>query len=103
MREKVLILSDKKINIKRDKNYFHYLPLYKNLQKPNIHNFTKKIPNRREILRRYSFCNNRYKKMIIFLTKKLNEIHKVKYKKFFGKYIWVLGYRNILDFVTNVI
>ena len=44
MREKVLILSDKKINIKRDKNYFHYLPLYENLQKPNIHNFTKKIP-----------------------------------------------------------
>ena len=83
MREKVLILSDKKINIKRDKNYFHYLPLYENLQKPNIDNFTKKIPNRREILRRYSFCNNRYKKMIIFLTKKLNEIHKVKYKKVF--------------------
>ena len=83
MREKVLILSDKKINIKRDKNYFHYLPLYENLQKPNIDNFTKKIPNRREILRRYSFCNNRYKKMIIFLTKKLNEIHKVEYKKVF--------------------
>ena len=56
MREKVLILSDKKINTKRDKNYFHYLPLYENLQKPNIHNFTKKIPNRREILRRYSFA-----------------------------------------------
>ncbi len=76
----ILLLTNKKNYLEKNKNYLSYFPLNPLDNNPNnIKAVQYKIPEREQIYKRYDFCESLYNEMIKEFSEKLNHIHKENY------------------------
>ena len=70
----ILLLTNKKNYLEKNKNYLSYFPLNPLDNNPNnIKVVQYKIPEREQIYKRYDFCESLYNEMIEELSKKIIE------------------------------